>query len=78
MKKEPGPDGITKDMIFHLWVSAKKAILALFLTNPGSQAPFQLCDKRPYQSLFTRKGSPRILKTLKKKKIIYSILYLIK
>ena len=44
-KKAPGPDGVTHDMILHMGPSVKKAIL-LFLTNPGSQAPFQLCGKR--------------------------------
>ena len=29
-KKAPGPDGVTHDMILHLGLSSKKAILALF------------------------------------------------
>ena len=57
-KKTPGPDGVTNDMILHLGPSAKKPFW-LFLTNPDSQAPFQLCGKRPRKSLFTRKEKTR-------------------
>ena len=45
-KKAPGPEGVTHDMILYLGPSAKKAILTL-CNKSWSQAPFQLCGKRP-------------------------------
>ena len=51
-------DGITNDMILQLGPSAKKAILAL-LTNPGSQAPFQLCGKKATIIPIYKKGKDK-------------------
>ena len=45
-------------MILHLGPSAKKAILAL-LTNPGSQAPFQLCGKKATIIPIYKKGKDK-------------------